>query len=174
LIDLGFMYFYISPRTYIYVLDFIFTWKKGKLYPTTIAHQNIRKDNNKLNSNIEHMLEQFRSRHPSLIHEMWSLLRWNSCKQTRNVLVIEPGIRKYRRSIKWYFNKKKSSLNVKSMFKNRISSITKHSSHNNVVIFKVNRVIKMYNIVGHSAVKVTTLNHENHTWADHLIKLNHK
>jgi hypothetical protein len=45
------------------------------------------------------------------------------------------------------------------MFKNRISSITKHSSHNNVVIFKVNRVIKMYNVVGHSAVKVTTLNH---------------
>jgi hypothetical protein len=62
-------------------------------------------DRGKLNSNIEHMLEQFWSRHPSLIHEMWSLLRWNSCKQTRNVLVIEPGIRKYRRSIKWYFNK---------------------------------------------------------------------
>jgi hypothetical protein len=38
-----------------------------------------------------------------------------------------------------------------------------HSSHNNVVIFKVNRVIKMYNVVGHSAVKVTTLNHEKHT-----------
>ena len=55
LIDLGFMYFYISPRTYIYVLDFIFTWEKGKLYPTTIAHRNIRKDNNKLSSNIEHM-----------------------------------------------------------------------------------------------------------------------
>jgi hypothetical protein len=49
------------------------------------------------------------------------------------------------------------------MFKNRISSKTKHNSHNNVVIFKVNRVIKMYNVVGHSAVKVTTLNHENHT-----------
>jgi hypothetical protein len=42
------------------------------------------------------------------------------------------------------------------MFKNRISSKTKHNSHNNVVIFKVNRVIKMYNVVGHSTVKVTT------------------
>jgi hypothetical protein len=38
---------------------------------------------------------------------------------------------------------------------------------------QVNRMIKIVQRRGHSAVKFTTLNHENHTWADHFIKLNH-
>ena len=39
---------------------------------------------------------------------------------------------------------------------------------------QVNRMIKIVQRRGHSAVKVTTLSHEKHTWADHFIKLNHK